>query len=41
MVLRLIGLFVAAAFVVAAVWFVLQLAESYIHLFSLVGSPRP
>ena len=37
MVLRLIGLFVAAAVVVVAAWFVVQLADSYIQLFSLVG----
>ena len=37
MVLRLIGLFVAAAVVVAAAWFVLELAEAYVQLFSLVG----
>jgi hypothetical protein len=41
MVLRLLSLFLLAALVVVGVWFVLQLADSYIRIFSLIGGPNP
>jgi hypothetical protein len=41
MVLRLLSLFLLAALVVVGIWFLLQLAESYIQLFSLIGAPKP
>jgi hypothetical protein len=41
MVLRLLSLFLLAVLVAAGLWFVLELAHSYIQLFSLIGAPTP
>ena len=38
MVLRLLGLFLAAVFVTAAFWFVLALADSYLRIYFLIGA---
>ena len=40
MVLRLLGLFVAAAFVVAAIWLVIELASAYTAVFHILDFVR-